>query len=223
MAVIGNLGHRRADRADAAEEQVRDDRREVGMAQLALGLQPREHPVHHPEEQHRQRLLQARRGELGADRDDRLGERGDDAALAAEDPLLLGRGEETDVLGQDAVLGLRAGVDGEEGIDQAAQALLRRRHRRIDLGDEREQPGDVRLGDLGEQLVLVAHVVIERRLRDAARLGDFVHRRRRVAALGEQLGGAGEDRLALQLVAGGTSAWHGGRVSARRTTTPPAR
>ena len=68
---------------------------------------------------------QACRGELGPDRGDRVGERGDDAALAAEDALLLGRREEADVLGQDAVLGLRAGVDGEEGVDQAAQPLPR--------------------------------------------------------------------------------------------------
>ena len=92
------------------------------MAQLALGLQPGEHPVHHAEQQHRQRLVQARARELGADRGDRVGEGGDDAALAAEDALLLGRLEEAHVLGQDAVLGLRAGVGGEEGVDQAAQA-----------------------------------------------------------------------------------------------------
>jgi hypothetical protein len=178
------------------------------MAQLARRLQPGEHPVHHAEEQHRERLLQARRGEFGADRDDRLGERGDDAALAAEDALLFGRGEEADVLGQDAMLSLRAGVGGEKGLDESAQALLGRRQRRIDLGDQRQQARDVRLGDLGEQLVLVANVVVERRLGDAARLGDLVHRRRGVAVLREQLAGAGEDRLALQLVAGGTSAWH---------------
>jgi hypothetical protein len=182
VGVMGFLPGRRAHRADAAEEQVGDDRREVGMAQLALRLSHGEHPVHHAEEQHRQRLLQAGRGELGADRDDRLGERGDDAALAAEDALLLGRGEEADVLGQDAVL-RPASRHRQRGRRRSGGAgAARARQRRIDLGDQRQQPRDVRLGDLGEQLVLVAHVVVERGLRDAARLGDLVHRRRRVAA-----------------------------------------
>ena len=206
--MVGAFRHRRANRADAAEEQVRDDRREIGMAQRALGLQPGEHPVHHPEQQHRQRLLQACGSELGADRDDRLGERGDDAPLAAQDALLLGGREETDILGQDAVLGLRSRVGAEKGIDQAPQPLLGRRRRGVDLGDEREQAGDVGFGDLDEKLVLVANVVVERGLGDAARLGDLVHRRRRVAAAREQLGGAREDRLALQLVAGGATARH---------------
>jgi hypothetical protein len=150
------------------------------------------------------------RARLRANGGDRIGEGGDDAPLAAEDALALGGGEEAHVLGQHAVLGLRAGVGDQEGVDQAAQTRFRGELRGVDLGDEREQPGDVRLGDLGEQLVLVAHVVVERRLRDAARLGDLVHRRRRVAAPREQLGGAREDRLALQLVASGTSARHAG-------------
>jgi len=215
VGVIRNLGSGRTHGAEAAEEEVGDDRGQVGMAERAFRLQPGEHPVHHAEEQHGERLLQAPRGKLGTDRDDRVGEGSDDAALAVEHPLLLGCSEEANVVGEDAVLGLRAGVGGEEGVDEAAQALLRRRLGGVDFGDQRQQPGDVRLGDLGEQLVLVADVVIERGLRDAARLGDFVHRRRRVAALREQLRSAGEDRLALQLVAGGASARQA--ISRRRT------
>ena len=124
------------------------------MAELAFRLQPGEHPVHHAEEQHGERLLQARGGELGANGDDGVGEGSDDAALAVQDPLLLCRGKEANVVGEDAVLGLRAGVGGEEDVDQAAQALVGSRLRGIDFGDQREQPGDVPLGDLDEQLVL---------------------------------------------------------------------
>ena len=141
-------------------------------------------------------------------RGDRAGERGDDAALAGENALVLDRPQEADVFGQDAMLGLRAGVGAQEGLDQAPHAGLGRQLRRLDLGGQREQPGDVRLGDLDQQLMLVLHVVIQRRLGDAAGLGDLVHRGRRIAVSREQLGGAREDRLALQLVALGSSAWH---------------
>ena len=139
--MIGILGHRRAHRADAAEEEVRDDGREIGMAQLALGLEPGEHPVHHAEEQHRQGLLEPDLAELGPHRRDRVGESGDDAALGAEDAFALRRVEEAHVLGEDAVLGLRAGIDGEEGVDQPAQARL---------GRERHAGGDVGVRDAGE-------------------------------------------------------------------------
>ena len=134
------------------------------MAQLALRVEPREHPVHHAEQQHRQRLAETLLGELGPDRGDRVGERGDDAALAAENALALGGVQEAHVLGEHAVLGLRAGVDGEERVDQSAQPCLGRKAGGVDLLDEREQPRDVRLGDLDEQLVLVAHVVVQRGL-----------------------------------------------------------
>ncbi len=110
---------RRAHRAEAAEEQVGDDRRHVGMAELAARLQPGEHPVHHAEQQHRQRLVELERAQLRPRRGDRVGESGDDLALAVEDAAAVGRRQEADVLGQDAVLGLRAGVDLEEGRDQA--------------------------------------------------------------------------------------------------------
>jgi hypothetical protein len=160
--------------------------------------------------------------ELGADRRNRLGERGDDAPLAAEDALALGRIQEAHILRQDAVLGLRARIRREEGIDQPAQPRFGGEPGGIDLVDEREQPRDVRLGDLDQQLVLVAHVVVERGLGDAACLGDLVHRRRREAAPREQLGGARENGLALQLVASGPSARHDPGFSARRTRGPPA-
>ena len=179
------------------------------MTQLALRLQPREHPVHHPEEQHRQGLAEALLGELGADGDDRVGERSDDAPLAAEDAFALGGSEKADVLGEDAVLGLRAGIRGEKRVDEPAQPRLGLERRGVRFVDEREQPRDVRLGDLDQQLVLVADIVVERRLGDAARLGDLVHRGRGVAAAREQLRGAGEDLLALVVVASGASARHG--------------
>src|SRR6185437_3833846 len=83
--------------------------------------------------------------------------------------------------------------------------------------DDGSEPRDVGFSDLDEQLVLVADVVIERRLRDAARLGDLVHRRRRVAAPREQACRATEDLLALLVVAVGTSAGH---VSARPVASP---
>ena len=204
---------RRAHRADAAEEEVGDDRREVVVTEIAVGLQPREHPVHHAEEEHRQRLFQARRAQLRAGRRDRSGEGRDDPALGAQDAIALRRIQEADVFGQHAMLGLRAGVGGEEGRDQPAQTRLGRETSGLDFGHQREQPRDMRFGDLGEQLVLVTDVVIERRLRHAAGLSDLVHRRRGVAAPRKEPGRAREDGLALQLVAPGSSARH---VSAAR-------
>ena len=162
-------------------------------------LQPGEHPVHHAEQQHRQRLVAARAPRSS----------GRAAAIASANAATTLRspsstrcrsagGEEPHVLGQHAVLGLRAGVDGEEGVDQAAHPRLGRERRR--RRPRRRAPAAGAMcacGDLDQQLVLVAHVVVERRLGDAAGLGDLVHRRRGVAAPREQLRGAGEDRLAL--------------------------
>ena len=216
---------RRAHRAEAAEEQVGDDRRHVGMAELAARLQPGEHPVHHAEQQHRQRLVELVRAQLRPGRGDRVGEGGDDLALAVEDAAAVGRRQEAHVFGQDAVLGLRAGIDREEGRDQAADPGLGLVRLGADLLDQRLEPGDVGGGDLEQQLLLVAEVVIERGLGDAAGLGHLVHRGGGVAAAGEQLRRAGEDLLALVVVASGASARHDRRrrLSARRTRGRRAR
>jgi hypothetical protein len=121
----------------------------------------------------------------------------------------VGRRQEADVLGQDPVLGLRAGVDVEEGRDQAPDPGLGLVGLGADLVDQGLEAGDVRRGDLEQQVLLVAEVVIERGLGDTAGLGHLVHRGRGVAAAGEQLRGAAEDLLALVVVASGASARHG--------------
>ena len=134
-------------------------------------------------------LCSARRGELGArSRRSRRRTRRRRGAAPPRTRLRLGRREELHVLGQHAVLGLRAGVGGEE----ARRSARRRRCSGAGIAASTSATSACRratcvLGDLDQQLVLVAHVVVERRLRDAAGLGDLVHRRRRVAALREQL------------------------------------
>ena len=214
----GKRVRRRGDGAEAAEEEIGDDRRHLCVAQRAARLQPGEHPVHHAEQQHRQRLVERAGAQLGASRGDGVGEGGDDLALAVEDAAAVGGGQEAHVLGQHAVLGLGAGIDVEEGGDQAAHARLGRMRLGGDLLDERLEAGDVRRGDLEQQLLLVADIVIERGLGDAAGLGDLVHRGRGVTAAREQLRGAGEDLLALVVVASGASARHRGwGPIARRT------
>ena len=177
-------------------------------------LQPGEHPVHHAEQQHRQRLVELARAQLRPRRDDRVGEGGDDLALAVEDAAALGRRQEADVLGQDAVLGLRAGVDLEEGrrsggAGAASGACVSAPTSATSASSRATCAAAIS----SQQLVLVAEVVIERGLGDAAGLGDLVHRGRGVAVPREQLGGAGEDRLALQVVASGSSARHAGPAS----------
>ena len=111
-----------------------------------LRLQPGEHPVHHAEQQHRQRLLQrvprAARGGIARSRRRTRRRR---LRSPSRTRRRLGRREEAHVLGQDAVLGLRAGVDREEGRRSGGAARLGRGRRRIDLVDQRQQPGDVRL------------------------------------------------------------------------------
>ena len=116
---------RRANASEAAEEEVADDRRHVGMGQLAVRLQPREHPVHHAEQQHRQRLVEAGATQIGPSCGDGIGEHGDDPALAVQHAPSLFGSHELDVFGENAVLVLRARVDGEESRDERAQSRFR--------------------------------------------------------------------------------------------------
>jgi len=160
--------------------------------------------------------------QLGPQRDDGLGKARDDAAFGRQHLVALGLGQEAHVLGQHAVLVLRAGVGGHEAADQRAQPRLGVQPRRQAI-EQRLQPRHVAAGDVQQQALLVGEVVVQRRLADAAGRGHLVHRGRRVALAREQLGGTRADLLALVVVAGGARSGHGGRLSGGRTRPPPAR
>jgi len=91
------------------------------MAQRPACTQPGEGPVDHAEEQQRQRLVELRRTEVGPQRSHGIGHGGDDAALGLEHALAFGRVQEFHVLGEHAVLVLRAGVGLHEAVDEFAQ------------------------------------------------------------------------------------------------------
>ncbi len=63
-------------------------------------------------------------------------------------------------------------------------------------------------GDVGQQLVLVAVVVIQRGLGQTTSVGDVIHRRAEVPTAGEQFGGAKQDGLLLFVVVLSPSARH---------------
>jgi hypothetical protein len=180
------------------------------VGEAAVRAQPREHPVDHAEQQHRQRPVELVARQVRTHRGDRVGEGGHHAALRLLHLEALVFLEEAHVLGQHAVLVLRVGVLAHEAQDQRAQP-----HVGIGVGGlaqhlehELLQPRHVAHGDLEQQLALVAVVVVEAGLRGAAGRGDVVHRRGRVAVVGEQLRGPREDRVALVVVGGGASAGH---------------
>ncbi len=93
------------------------------------------------------------------------------------------------------------GVDGQEGGDQPAYARFGLQRFGGDFADDQLETRDVRRRDLDQQLLLVLHVVVERRLRDAAGFGHVVHGRRRVALAGEEARRTREDLPALPVVA----------------------
>jgi hypothetical protein len=192
-----------------AEEQVGHDRRHVGMAQRALGLQPGEHPVDHAEQQHGQRLVEAGLRHGRAHGGHGLREGGHHLALGIAHP---GRGlglQELHVLGQHAVFMLCVGIGLDEAQDQAAQARLGRGGLGIDLCHQLAQALYMRLADLRQQGMLVGPVVVQRGLGDAAGRGHLVHGGGGVALPREQLGRALQDDLALVVVACGAAAGHG--------------
>ena len=224
MGGFGIARGRRAHRAEAAEEQVGHHRREVGVAQGTTRLHPGEHPVDHAEQQHRQRLVEASACELGPGRDDRLGERGDDAALAGEHVLLSAASRNLTSSVSTRCSACAPAYSSRKAPDQRAQALLGRVRFGVDRVDERLQPRRRGLGDAHQQLHLVAVVVIERGLREAAGLGDLVHRGRRVAARGRTASAAcSRIGLALSRRSRGSVRGIESDFSARRTRARRAR
>ena len=129
-------------------------------------LQPGEHPVHHAEQQHRQRLVQPGVAQLGARRGDRVGEGGDDLALAAEHAAPVGRraGSARPRSGRGARSARRRRRRGRRSISAPHARLGRQAAPRR---PRRPAPAAARCGPAAishQQLVLVAHVVVERRL-----------------------------------------------------------
>ena len=157
----------------------------------------------------------------GAHRGDSIGEGRDDATLAVEHLLTVCGLQELHVLGQHAVCVARPRIFLDETLDQLPHLRFGGKALPLHLVDERLQAFDVRTRDFAEQLVFVAHVVIERRLRHAAGLRHFVHRCARVTLPREQLRRVREDFLALHVVSGGTSTRHG--LTSRRKIAPRAR
>jgi hypothetical protein len=191
------------------------------VRQRAVVAQPGEGPVDHAEEQHRQRLVQGGGAQFRAQRGDGVGIGRDDAALPRLHLFERFGLQELDILGQHAMGMARAGVGVHEAADERAQARLRiqlQRGHGLHLGF---QPRHMAARDLHQQPMLVAHVVVQRGLGNAAGGGDLVHGRGRVAAGGKALRRCGQDLLALVLPAGGARAGHA--ASARRSSAPPAR
>src|SRR4029450_2249850 len=73
---------------------------------------------------------------------------------------------------------------------------------RLDLADDGEQTLGVAIQQVKQDPFLALVVVIEPRLGRAAGRGDVVHAGRRVAAVGEALGGYVQDLIAFEFVLG---------------------
>ena len=179
------------------------------MAQATVGPVPGEQPVDHAEQQHGQRLAQARFGLAGLPGADGFGKTGHHPALGAQHTRAVVGLEEAHVLGQHAVRVLGIGILVDDAFDQVAHRIGRRPLLRTDLVDQRFQRGDMADRDLYQQRVLVAVVVVERGLRQTGGLGHLVHRGADVATLGEQPRRVAQDGLALFVVVGSAAAGHG--------------
>src|SRR2546428_225568 len=123
--------------------------------------------------------------------------------LASEVPLLLEvHGEELGTLGDEV----------DERVDDVVDLLRGRRGRSLDRADPLVCQVQRLREDLEEQLLLVLHVVVERRLRDGELLRDLLDRGADEAAVAHEQGGSVEDLLT-------TIRSRGGR---RRRTAAPA-
>jgi len=172
------------------------------MGEWALGTQPSEGPVDHAKQQHGQWFVQLAVAQVGAQVGDGLGKTCHHTPLAAQHGLSFVVSQELDILGQHPVFVFGSGVGLHESQDQLLQPLSRRQVQRLHLVHQVLQTCHMALGDLGQQAVFVAHVVVQRGLADAAGSGHVLHRGGGIAACGKQLSCGSQHLLALQLEAG---------------------
>jgi len=84
-------------------------------------------------------------------------------------------------------------VDADVAVDQRPQLLVGPQLGVGDVVGAALEPPHRGVHDRQQDVVLAAEVVVEGAERDLRAVGQFAHRRRRVAALGEQLGAGVED------------------------------
>ena len=150
----------------AAEEQIHTTG--AMRASACRRPQPGEHPVDHAEQQHRQRLVEPRGAAARAAprRPRRRRRRRPAFACQHARRVAWPRNFTSSVSTRWACCAL--GVCLDEAQDQLAQPRLGRERLACTSATSASKPRDMAFGDLRQQLVLVAHVVVERGLGDAA-------------------------------------------------------
>ena len=108
-------------RVEPAKEQGRHDAAHLRVREGATGSEPGEHPIDHPKQQHRHRLVQASLDQSGADFLHHIGKGLHHTPLGRHDLLLLLRAQELDVFGEHPVLVAGSSVLIDEAQDQALQ------------------------------------------------------------------------------------------------------
>ena len=185
----------------------------------AVGLHPGEHPVDHPEQQHRQRLVSAasvRSGRSVATA--RAKPITTSRSLASTRSRSRARGTSRLRSARDAHPARCAYSSTRRRI--SARIWLRPSFPRTGLRARCLEPRDMAVRDADQQRVLVLVVVVQRGFGEPTGLRHLVHRRAGVAAVREQRRGAREDHLALVVVSGGAASWHvsPSQAAARRGT-----
>jgi len=125
-----------------------------------------------------------------------------DAALGRQHFGTFCIGKKLHVLGQHTVLVLGAGVSLHEALNQRAQVVLGWKLQGRHLGLQRCQARHVRACDLCQQVMLVAHIVVQQRLAHATSCCHLVHRGCGVAAGGENVRSRRQNLRALVIEAG---------------------
>jgi len=145
-----------------------------------------------------------------------LGKTVDHTTLRGQHSLARCLGQKLHVLGQHPVLCAGAGVDPQEALNEFAQLLRWRQRQGRHTGLQRLEPRHVLAGDLREQIVFVAHVVVERGLAQAAGGCDLLHGGGGIAAAGKELSGGCQHLLVLVGITVRSRPGHGRALNARR-------
>jgi hypothetical protein len=172
------------------------------MVEPAAGLDPGEHPIHHAEQQHGERLGHVRPCQLGPHLRHRTRECGHHKPLLVEDAFAVFFLQKLHVFGEHAVRILGAGVFVDDAVDEVPQPLFTRQRQGFLVFDEGGEPRDMALADADQERVFVAVVVVERGLRQIAGLRHLVHRGGGITQPGEELGGAFQNHVSLVVIGG---------------------